>query len=292
MPTEILEREDPTEATPEPEVTTAPEAETQAEVEPETSTEGEQKPEATAQEQEYEVEGQRYTAAQLKEALEAAKNKSEWQKSNTLKAQEIARQRKEVEEAIALRKILEQKPEKLQQIFAPEPERNYDAELQAHYQARPEVYDQNYINWELRRDSLIREQATAQAFKLAHTQEVQKAAQQHNESLANQAYEKYKGKVSDSEYQEMAVWLVNNVQPKNGRYPESSFDIAYKMLYGDRDIESAKLSAAQQTVKQMSKAKPASGANGTLPQPETRTPADDEDELFAKRIRERYGPAR
>ena len=284
METEFLEREDPEKATPTTEVESA-ETEKQPEVADETTTE--EQSEGTPKEAEVEIDGQRYTVTRVKEWQEAAKNKDQWQKSNTLKAQEIAAKRKTLEEAEAIYNVLKQNPEKLQKIFAPEPERDFDKETQAHYSRRPLEYGDEYVRWEQERDRLITEKATSQAFRLAQSQETQRSAKEHNESLANTAYDKYHEKVTDEEYQQMAGWLVNNLQPKNGKYPVEAFDVAYKVLYGDKDVESAKLSGAKALSDQIRKAKPASGEPGKLKQPETKTTSDEEDDKFLEEIRAR-----
>lgn len=292
MATEILEAGDPKEATPTPEVVESAETEIQTEVPEETKGEQEPEPSAPVEEPEYEVEGQRYRASQLKEALEASKNKAEWQKSNTLKAQEIAAKRKELEQAEAIYNLVKGDPTKLQRLLAPEPERDFKGELEKHYKMRPEVYGQEYIDWEFRRDSLVAEQASEKAFKHAQAQESMRAAKEHNDGIVNRSYDKYKGKVNDDEFQSMASWLSQNIQPKDGRYPETSFDVAYRFLYGERDVETAKLSAAKAVGDSIRKAKPASGEKGTLPKPEHKTPSDEEDESFANAVKERYKSAR
>lgn len=292
MANEILEREDPQEATPAPEAVESAETEIQPEVPEETKGEQEPEPSAPVEEPEYEVEGQRYKASQLKEALDAAKNKSEWQKSNTLKAQEIAAKRKELEQAEAIYNLVKSDPTKLQKLLAPEPERDFDGELKSHYQKRPEVYGEDYIKWEFERDRLVAEQASEKAFKHAQAQESMRAAKEHNDGIVNRSYDKYKGKVSDDEFQAMASWLSQNIQPKDGRYPETSFDVAYRFLYGERDVETAKLTAAKAVGDSIRKAKPASGEKGTLPKPEHKTPSDEEDEAFTNAVRERYKSAR
>jgi hypothetical protein len=293
MATEIMERSDPeTVATPEPEVVEAAET-TQPEV-PEETKDAEQPEETPAvDEPEYEVEGQRYKASQLKEWKEAADNKDKWQKANTLKAQEIASKRKELEQAEAIYNLVRSDPAKLQKLLAPEPERDYDAELNTLYQQAPDPLDrENYLRWEFQKDQLLSAKSAERGYKHALAQESQRATKEHNDALVNRAYEKYKGKMSDEEFVKATEWGVARLAPKDGRMPEEFYDIAYSVLYGGRDLEQAKLSAAKSVGDSIRRAKPASGETGKLPKQETKSPGDEEDEAFAARIRDRFGSAR
>jgi hypothetical protein len=288
MANEILERSDPEEvATPEPEVVEAAEP-IQPEVEPE-ETKEEKQPELPSQDEpEIEIAGEKVKASQIAEWRKDAENKKEWQKSNTTKAQEIARRSKELEQAEAIYKLVSQDPAKLQKLLAPEPERNYDAELNALYQQAPDPLDrQAYLNWEYQKDQLLSAKSAEKGYKHALAQESQKATKEHNDSVVNRAYEKYNGKMSEDEFKEATTWIVGNISAKDGRYSEQSYDVAYKFLYGDRDVESAKLSAAKSVGDSIRRAKPASGETGKLPKQETKSPGDDEDDAFVEEIKHR-----
>jgi hypothetical protein len=282
---QVIEREDPfEEATPAEETKVA--EPTQPEVPVETK---EEKQPETSQEDEavVEIDGQKLTAKELKEWQEAYRNKSEWQKSNTQKAQEIAVQRKEMEEAIAINTLLKSKPELKQRLFTPEPERNLQSELDAHYGKRPEVYGDEYIQWEKTRDRLVSETAALEGYKRARTEAQQQITQQHNDSVVNTAYEKYKGKLSEDEFRSSADWVLKNIRADQGMYPQNAFDVAYAVLHGPRDMTDAKINATKSVIRSIEKAKPASGEQGSLKPTEKISPEDEEDEAFAQEVKAR-----
>jgi len=289
MDTEILERSDPEEvATPSQEVVKEAAPVEQPEVQPE-ETKDEKQPEQPSQEEpEYEVEGQRYTAAQLKEWKEAADNREKWQKANTVKAQEIAARRKELEQAEAIYNLVKSDPAKLQKLLAPEPERDFDGELQALYQQQPDLLDRdNFVRWQYAKDQLLAAKVADQSYKRALTDVQTRSAKEHNDRVVNDAYEKYKGKMSDDEFRQATEWGVANLAPKDGKMPDNFYDIAYRVLFSERDIESAKLSAAKAVGDSIRRAKPASGDVGKLPKHETKSPGDDEDDAFIEEIKYR-----
>ena len=282
---QVIEREDPfEEATPAEEVKPV-----EAEKQPEAPVEAKAEEQPTPQEEEavVEIDGQKLTAKELKEWQEAFKNKSEWQKSNTQKAQEIAAQRKEMEEAIAINTLLKSKPELKQRLFTPEPERNLQSELDAHYGKRPEVYGDEYIQWEKTRDRLVSETAAIEGYKRARLEAQQQITQQHNDNVVNTAYEKYKGKLSEDEFRASADWVLKNIRAENGMYPQSAFDTAYAVLHGSRDVTDAKINATKSVIRSIEKAKPASGEQGTLKTTEKISPEDEEDEAFAAEVKAR-----
>ena len=159
-----------------------------------------------------------------------------------------------------------------------------------HYSKRPTEYGDEYIRWEFERDKLISEKAATEAFNRARQQSAQELSKQHNDSVVNTAYDKYKGKVNDDEFKAMADFVLANVRPgQNNTYPPNSFDIAYSVLHGSRAVEEAKISAVKSVAKSMEKAKPASGNEGKLKQPD-KEPRDEEDDAFEEAIHERYKP--
>jgi hypothetical protein len=281
----VIEREDPFEEATPAEVKVA--EPTQPETKPEIEVKEEKQPESSQEEAVVEIDGEKYTASQLKEWQDDHKNKSEWQKSNTLKAQQTAAERKELEEAIAINTLLKSKPELKQRLFTPEPERDFDTELKAHYGKRPEVYGDEYIRWEYERDKLVSEQAGRDAYKRAQTEVQQQNARQHNDTVVNTSYEKFRGKVSDEEFKGMAEWVLKNVRSDNNMYPQNSFEIAFAVLHGNRAVEDAKISSVKSVVKSLERAKPASGEQGSLKPTTTISPEDADDEAFYAEVQAR-----
>jgi hypothetical protein len=278
----VLEREDPEEATPAKE-------EAAVEAQPESTPEKvEDEKQPTSQEEpEVEVNGEKVKVSQLLEWRKSAENEARWQKSNTLKAQEIATERKRLAEAEVLYNMLQKDPARLQKILAPEPERDFDAELQAHLRKRPTEDPDAYLRWEAEKDSLLVEKASALAYAKTHQQASQEIAKKHNDSIVNAAYDEYKGKVDEGEFRAMADWVVQNIKSENNMYPEHSFKIAYQVLHGGRDVEKAKLEAAKSVGRSIEKARPASGNDGKLKQPD-KEPRDEDDDAFVDEIHARH----
>jgi hypothetical protein len=111
----------------------------------------------------FEVKGQRLNATQIKEALDAQRNRDEWQKSNTRKAQELAEERKRLQEADYIAGKIKEHPEVLQKLFTPEPQRNFDADWQNLIATRPvDQYSQEYVQWERAKDQLLYEKAASE----------------------------------------------------------------------------------------------------------------------------------
>lgn len=280
----LVEREEPEEATPAEESKVAEQPESTPE-----KVEEEKQP-SSQEEPEVEVNGEKVKVSQLLEWRKSAENEAKWQKSNTLKAQEIATEKKRLAEAEVLYNILQKDPQRLQKILAPEPERNFDVELQAHYQKRPTEDPNEYVRWELEKDRLIAEKASSEAFNRAKQQASVEVAKTHNDSIVKTAYEKYHGKVDEEEFKAMTEWIVDNVKAgNNNMYPQGAYDIAYSVLHGSRAMEEAKLAAAKSVAKSIEKAKPASGETGKLKQPD-KDPQDEEDSAFAEEVHARHKP--
>lgn len=278
----VLEKDDSEGATSQESVETEKQPETVT-----ATTEEEKQPETSQEEPEVEIEGEKVTVAQLKEWREAAKNQKEWQKSNTVKAQQIAEDRKRLQQAEMLYDFFQKNPEKFQKIVAPEPARDFNTELETLYQQRPTEDPNEYWKWEQKKDRLIAEKAAAEAAERVKQQTVQEFSRKHNEDVVRQAAEKYKDKVSADEFEGMTRWIMENVRPKEGNiYDQKAFDMAYTILHGDKVVEEAKLNAVKSVARSIEKAKPASGEPGkTKPEKEPDSAEDDE---FEQRVHERY----
>lgn len=250
-------------------------------------------PETPTEEQEpaIEFDGKKYTSSQFKEMEKAYTNSTEWQKTNTQRAQEVAEERRQLEERAARVSMLEGLAEKVQtnpdllkQIFAPRQEKDYDAELNRHWQQRPsDTGSQEYVNWEYQKDMILAERAEEKATKRASESLISNTAKDHNSTVSIEGFSKYKDKVSQGEFKQMAAWIQQNVAAPQGRYPKDSYDIAYRTMYFDKAVSDAALEGAKKSGDALLKAKPADGQNGRKPIDIQKTQTDlDDDEFIAE----------
>lgn len=243
---------------------------------------------STPKDSDVEIDGQRLSAAQIKDAMAALANREAWQKENTRKSQEIAEQRraweKEQQEILFLKKKLEEKPDVVQKIFAPEAERNFEAELQELYSRKPQdPFSQEYVQWEFTKDRLNREIAKTEALRESQSVLLRSTAADHNSNVEKSSWEKYRGKVSWEEFRDMAAWVLENVNARGGKYPQNSFDMAYQMVHPEKFQEEIKLSAVKAANDSLTKAKPA-GEPGVQKPHDKLTPEEQSDEEFVKRM--------
>jgi hypothetical protein len=247
--------------------------------------------ESQPEEPTFEIEGQRLTAAQVKEALEAHKNKSEWQKANTQKAQEVAEQRRLLEQesqALFLGKKLLERPDLIQAVIQPVQAKNLQAELQAVMAKRPQdPYSQEYAQWEYEKDMKLVEISEQNALVKAQQTLQTTSAAEHNRKLELSAWDDMKSKVSFDEFKEMSTWIIENLNAKNGKYPEKAFHIAFAQLYPERTVAEAKVEAAKKATDSILKAKPVSGDNGTRETTEDLSPEEKEEADLSSRIKAR-----
>ena len=287
--------DEPTEATVEAKETPAEEPkETQPVEQP--APKEEQAP-VTEEEPIVEVDGQRLTATQIKEALDSAKNKAEWQKSNTQKSQEIAEERRRIEserqELLLGREVaarLKTRPDLANVLFAPEAVRDPNAEYQALLGQRPQdIYSQEYQRWEMQKDQLVRDIAKTEALRESEAKVSKYMAEQSNRETETEAVKKYveSSKVSQDEFRQMVNWVGENFQAKNGMFPKNCLDVAYRVLYSDREVTNAKLETSKAVVRAIEKAKPAKESAAISKEPDKELDESDgyQAEEFVKELR-------
>jgi hypothetical protein len=188
----------------------------------------------------------------------------------------LAAKEKELQQKIWLASQVEGRPELIQQLFTPKPERDLEKELQAHWQRRPyDINTQEYINWEYQKDLLMGEIAESRAAARAEKKVASFSAETWNTQLSNSAREKFK---DEAKVVQMAQWVVDNIKPDAmGRYPAHSFETASKILFSEEEQREAKLAATRKVTESIVKAKPASGDGGKkITQPESDLTEDDE----------------
>jgi hypothetical protein len=295
METAVIERDDTPEVipTPAPESTPTPESDASPEKEakePADSTEPETTPEVPANDEpSFEVDGEKLTPTQIREWRKKYDRDTKWVQANEERSAQLKRDETEISALRALKPYLDQRPDVLQQLFTPKPERNFDTEIQQLYQYRPlDTGSQEYVNWDYQVRNLYAEKAEARASHAAEEKYATQTAQQSNSVIERAAWTAYKEKVSQEDFVKMADYIKGNIrQGQFGAYPENCFDIAYRSLFWDKELERTRLETAQKAAKTISNAKPANPIQG-VNKPRVELTEDDEaDERYVQLMKER-----
>lgn len=243
----------------------------------------------------FEIDGEKLTASEIRQLKKDRENDSKWKDENRRKAEELNRRAKELGPLELLKPYLEQRPEVLQQLFAPKQERNLQAELSALDAKKPDPYQDfnGYETWREQRQEIKDAIREREVLKHAEQRYMSSLAEQHNLSLEKEAKARYvdSEKVSAEDFRgPMTQWIVQTLKPDaNGRYPAESYDLAYKVLYGDKEMRAGKLEATQRMITQLDKAKPADTVHGARKAEVPKTEKELEDEAFVEEAR-RFAP--
>lgn len=240
-----------------------------------------------------ELDGEQYTLAQLREMQDALKNKNQWQTSNTQKAQEVAEKRRLVDEVL---EQINNNPSLIQrgqaaspQANAPDPLTQATEELEAIYGKRPEdPFSPEARTWEREKDVAIRKVARIEAVEEAQATASQTTVVAHNRQVATEAYETFSKTLSDDEYVELEKWVAGNIRPdEQGRYSKQGFDVAFKILHGDKQVRADKLEQTRKIGKALEAGARAEGDGGLRVIHPKLTEADKEDNAFVTAVKER-----
>lgn len=239
---------------------------------------------------EVEIGGEKLSAKQILEWKEKYGRDSKWVQQNEARAAELNRQEEELRQLRLLKPYLEQRPDVLQQLILPKQERNYDQELQNLYNNKPDpnIYPNEYLQWELQKDLLRDERAIYLSEKKAEARLQQQYSQAENMKIETDARAKYlsNGVVSQPEYTKMTEWIFQNVQPRNGVYPKESYDVAFKILYEDKFLSQIKLDTAKKQVAPLLRTTNPQD-NGTHKPRVAKTDDDIKDDAFISAMKER-----
>jgi len=230
------------------------------------------------------LDGQRYTATQIREMKKDAENRKDWQRTNTQQAQKLAEKERRLARLELLEEAVNKNPDVLQTIFRPVAPQNFEADYRAHLAKRPvDRFSPEHDQWEEQKDILLSQGATREAEEKA-TQRIFKAeADTHNQRIANEAEKRFRANGRDeNQILEMGQWVYNNIKPTNGKYPENAFDVAERFIFSDEDSRSAKLEGARSAAASIRNAKPAGEATGVNKKPEPKTPQDEDDDKFVE----------
>lgn len=243
------------------------------------------------QEPTFDIDGEKLTAAQIKEWKEKYGRDSKWIQTNEERAAALNQQEEELRQLRLIKPLIEQRPDVLQQLFQPPQQRNFETELQQLYAQRPDPYNdpQNYAAWEMRKDQLNSERTASLLEQKNRMDYEQRMAFEHNQQTEKYGKDKYlETKIlSPTEFNRMNQWIIENAKAVNNRYPKEAYDIAFKALFEDKFIASAKLSATQKAIAPL-KADQRPPASPAIKPPEVqRTDEDIEDDTFVKAVRSR-----
>src|SRR5437867_3094208 len=73
----------------------------------------------------FDIDGEKLTASQIKELREKYERDSKWIQSNEARAAELNRQEEELRQIRAFKGLVDQRPDVLQQLIQPPPQRNF-----------------------------------------------------------------------------------------------------------------------------------------------------------------------
>lgn len=213
-------------------------------------------------------------------AIKDYRNEQAWKDKLARKGEELNRQL-----ALAARLIEQHTP-------TPTPERDFEAELQAHYQAMPDPYADKaeMATWNLKRDKLWAEKQAFDSQRAMSAGAAERESHAYHSQLAADAREKYvvKGSVSDDEFQQMVEFVLENAKPgKDGKLNRNVFDYAYRIVHAGKYEAEIRLDAARKAVTPLANAKKGDGSEPGVSTHSTapKTDADLQDEAFINSVR-------
>ena len=291
MQTEIIEAPDDSaeassnvEATIDTKAVDAPEVQ---KTEESSAVEAEETPEKALEEM-VTVNGEQVPASKVAQLLKDYENDSKWKARNQAESEAIKRQRSELAQLEFLKSQIEQRPDVIQALLTPQKAKDYDAELRDLYSKRPDPLDsQELSRWEMAKDNLLYEKAKADSMREGADRMAKAAAVEHANSLERSGYKEFVGggKISEDEFRVMTKFISENIRPVNDRYPDNSYQIAYKILHEDKWLESIRTDAAKKSIAPLLKATVRNADAGKTKPQVQETEEDEANEDFAKSIR-------
>lgn len=255
------------------------------------------KEEPQKEEPTFEVDGEKYTASQIKKLKEDFDNDSKWKDKNRRESEELNRKRQELQPLELIRPFLEQRPELLQEFFKPKQSRDFDKELQAHYDSRAALprddagnFDYRaFSEWELKRDRLNADRASNMSQEAARKELQQAEVRSYSESLEARWHKEFvvSGKLSEQEFVDSIRWVVDNVNAKGGKIPENAMAMAYKTIHEDKYLREVKLDATKRAIAPIMKAKSSITGDGKNQTDAERTDENEDDSSFVNVVRAR-----
>jgi hypothetical protein len=241
-----------------------------------------------APEESIDFKGQKIPVSKIDQLLKDYENDSKWKARNQAESEAVKKQRSELAQLEFLKTQIEQRPDVIQALLTPQKTRDFDAEYRELFSKRPDPLDsENYSRWEMAKDQVLYEKATNDVLSRTTTEASKRVAIEQANALERKGYEDFVGgnKVSADEFKEMTDFISKNIRPVNDRYPNNSYELAYKILHEDKWLESIKADAAKKSIAPLMKATVRNADAGIhKPQVQT-TEEDDANDDFVKSVR-------
>ena len=241
-----------------------------------------------SQEPTVELDGEQVPLSELKKMRADFKNDSNWKDKNRRESEELNKKQQRYARLELLEPYLEQHPEIIQQIVQPKPQRDIDRELQEHYNniPNPDIDPDGARAWALKRDQMILEGSAMKAESQIQSRYQKESVDKQNGEVVSYAQDTYTDKVGREGLEQIASWVVANMQPKNGAYKKSDVDIAYQVLFRDKYLQELQVDTAKKVVAPLLKSKP-NGGDGVKKQERQLTPQDADDDSFVQTVRQK-----
>lgn len=249
--------------------------------------EGEETPEK-APEEFVTIEGEQIPVSKIAQLRKDYENDSKWKARNQAEGEANRKERAELAQLEFLKSQIEQRPDVIQALLTPVKARDFDAELRDLYSKRPDPLDgQNVPQWEMAKDNLLYEKAKADSRRESLSEMAKASAIEHANSIERSGYKEFVGggKVSADEFKEMTTWISTNIRPVNDRYPDNSYQVAYKIMHEDKWLESIKQDAARKSIAPLLKASVRNAEQGKNKPQVQETEEDEDNEAYIKSVR-------
>ena len=245
------------------------------------------KTEALPDEPTVEVDGEKIPLSQVKKWREDTGNDSKWRLKNEQRSAELSR--KEQELATLTRLVQPLIEDAIRAKAAPQASKNYEAELAAWEQKRPDdPFSPEFKEWDKQRLQMVREQTREESIAAVEQKISERESTSNNSRIETEAFEKYSKKgVDEQGFRDMAEWIKSNLNRGPKGYPANCFDIAYRELHQEEVVAEAKVKSTEEVRKSVLNAKPAKPETGVNKKIETPTPEEQEDAEFVARVNSR-----
>lgn len=229
--------------------------------------------------------------SKVEQALRDAENNEAWKDKNRRESEELNARRKRVERLELLEPMLEGRQDILQQLLTPTPKKDYDADIAAHFAAKPtDSYDAAAMSaWEMKRDMLNSEKTEAKMEARIEMVRAKEEAGMHNSSIETAARERFikSKKVDEADFERMTEFVLKRqlFDQRTGKAHSDAYDLAYKSVFADRYERDIRADATRRTVDPIRKGT-SGGADAGITQrtPQT-TQAEVDDNDFVAMVK-------
>ncbi len=237
-----------------------------------------------------ELEGKKYTASQIKKWEQEYENDSKWRTKNQEESARLNREAEELAQLRALKPLLEQRKDVLQQLFQPQQQRDFDAELNQLIQNEPDpsIYPVEHRQWQYQKELLASDRTAYIVQQQTEQKFMSQKATEENQRVIDYGKQRYldSNLVGSHEFVNMTNWIDQNFKTRNGIVPKEAYDVAFRTLYEDKYLSKVKLEATKKAVAPLLKTTN-SQDNGTTKPRVAKTDKDIKDDAFVSAMSER-----